>query len=43
MRGGYCHTARGTKPVEEAAGGAVMAVREACFNPFAFLLEKKGH
>lgn len=28
---------RGTKPDEEAAGGVVMAVREAGFDPFPFL------
>lgn len=41
----YCfvrgHTVRGTKPGEEAAGGAVMAVRVPGLSPFTVLLEKK--
>lgn len=38
-----CHTVRGTKPGEgEAAGGLVMAVREAGFSPFPFLFSMKG-
>lgn len=32
---------RGTKAGEEAAGGVVMAVREAGLNPFPFLLRTK--
>lgn len=36
--GVHCHKVRGTKPGEEAAGGVVMAVREAGFNSFPFLL-----
>lgn len=38
---GYRHTARGTKPGEDAAGGAVMAVRVPGFSPFTDLLQKK--
>ena len=38
--GGYGHTARGTKPAEEAAGGAVMAVRRPGSSPFTVLLQK---
>lgn len=38
--GVHCHKVRGTKPGEEAAGGVVMAVREAGFNPFPFALSK---
>lgn len=39
----HCHTVRGTKPGEEAAGGAVMAVREAGFSPFPFLQTTGTH
>lgn len=39
--GVHCHKVRGTKPGEEAAGGVVMAVREAGFNPFPFLPRTK--
>lgn len=39
--GVHCHKVRGTKPGEEAAGGVVMAVSEAGFNPFPFLLTTK--
>lgn len=38
--GAYCHTANGTKPGVEAAGGVVMAVRVPCFSPFTLLLKK---
>lgn len=41
VKGGYHHTARGTKPAEVAAGGAVMAVRVPGFSPFTVLLQKK--
>lgn len=40
VKGGYRHTARGTKPAEVAAGGAVMAVRVPGFSPFTVLLQK---
>lgn len=38
--GGYCHTARDTKPGEEAAGGAVMAVTAPDSSPFTFLWQE---